>query len=99
MLETPALAIQSAMNEAVRMGEIVQESIDIVKDVLFTKRDEDIKALREDEDTVDKLCGSISNYVIKLSTLQISEQEHAETVKLLQVLSDVERVSDYCVNN
>ncbi len=98
MLETPALAIQSAMNEAVRMGEIVQESIDIVKDVLFTKRDEDIKALREDEDTVDKLCGSITNYVIKLSTLQISEQEHAETVKLLQVLSDVERVSDYCEN-
>ena len=98
MLETPALAIQSAMNEAVRMGEIVQESIDIVKDVLFTKRSEDIKALREDEETVDKLCGSISNYVIKLSTLQISEQEHAETVKLLQVLSDVERVSDYCEN-
>ena len=98
MLETPALAIQSAMNEAVRMGEIVQESIEIVKDILFTKRDEDIKALKEDEDTVDKLCGSISNYVIKLSTMQISEQEHAETVKLLQVLSDVERVSDYCEN-
>ena len=98
MLETPALAIQSAMNEAVRMGEIVQESIEIVKDVLFTKRDEDIKALRDDEETVDKLCGSVSNYVIKLSTLQISEQEHAETVKLLQVLSDVERVSDYCEN-
>ena len=98
MLETPAIAIQSAMNEAVRMGEIVQESIEIVKDVLFTKREEDIKALKEDEDTVDKLCGSISNYVIKLSTLQISEQEHAETVKLLQVLSDIERVSDYCEN-
>ena len=96
MLETPAIAIQSAMNEAVRMGEIVQESIEIVKDVLFTKREEDIKTLKEDEDTVDKLCGSISNYVIKLSTLQISEQEHAETVKLLQVLSDIERVSDYC---
>ena len=54
--------------------------------------------LREDETTVDKLCGEISNYVIKLSTLQISEQEHAETVKLLQVLSDIERVSDYCEN-
>ena len=98
MLETPAIAIQSAMNEAVRMGTIVERSIDIVKTVLFTKKDEDIKALREDETTVDKLCGEISNYVIKLSTLQISEQEHAETVKLLQVLSDVERVSDYCEN-
>lgn len=98
MLETPAIAIQSAMNEAVRMGEIVERSIDVVKTVLFSKKDEDIKTLREDEHTVDKLCGEISNYVIKLSTLQISEQEHAETVKLLQVLSDIERVSDYCEN-
>lgn len=98
MLETPAIAIQSAMNEAVRMGEIVERSIDVVKTVLFTKKDEDIKTLREDETTVDKLCGEISNYVIKLSTLQISEQEHAETVSLLQVLSDIERVSDYCEN-
>ena len=98
MLETPAIAIQSAMNEAVRMGEIVERSIDVVKTVLFTKKDEDIKTLREDETTVDKLCAEVSNYVIKLSTLQISEQEHAETVKLLQVLSDIERVSDYCEN-
>jgi len=98
MLETPAIAIQSAMNEAVRMGEIVERSVDVVKSVLFTKKAEDIKTLREDETTVDKLCAEISNYVIKLSTLQISEQEHAETVKLLQVLSDVERVSDYCEN-
>ena len=98
MLETPAIAIQSAMNEAVRMGTIVERSIEVVKSVLFTKKAEEIKALREDETTVDKLCGEISNYVIKLSTLQISEQEHAETVKLLQVLSDVERVSDYCEN-
>ena len=86
------------MNEAVRMGTIVERSIDVVKTVLFTKKDEDIKTLREDETTVDKLCAEISNYVIKLSTLQISEQEHAETVRLLQVLSDVERVSDYCEN-
>jgi len=98
MLETPAIAIQSAINESVRMGEIVERSIELVKDVLFTKKSEDIKALKEDEDTVDKLCGEISNYVIKLSTLQISESEHAETVSLLQVLSDIERVSDYCEN-
>ena len=98
MLETPAIAIQSAMNEAVRMGTIVERSIEVVKTVLFTKKTEDINVLREDETTVDKLCAEVSNYVIKLSTLQISEQEHAETVRLLQVLSDIERVSDYCEN-
>ena len=35
MLETPAIAIQSAMNEAVRMGEIVERSIEVVKTVLY----------------------------------------------------------------
>ena len=98
MLETPTIAIQSAINETIRMGEIVQESIEIVKDVLFTKKEEDIKTLKEDESTVDGLCGGISNYVIKLSSLQISEKEHQEAVSLLQILSDIERVSDYCEN-
>ena len=98
MLETPTIAIQSAINETRRMGYIVQESIDIVKNVLFTQKTEDIKSLKEDESTVDSLCGGISEYVIKLASLQISEQEHQEATSLLQILSDIERVSDYCEN-
>ena len=98
MLETPVIALQRTVAESIRMGEIVKESLGIVKDVLYTQKEEDIMQLKDDESTVDKLCGSISNYAIQLGSLQISEKEHQSIAHLLQVLSDIERVSDYCEN-
>ena len=98
MLETPSIALQSTISETIRMGEIVRQSLEVVKRVLYTKKEEDIALLKEDEDTVDKLCAGITDYTIKLGTLQISEREHQTVARLLQVLSDIERVSDYCEN-
>ncbi|MCF2679760.1 Na/Pi cotransporter family protein [Faecalicatena contorta] len=98
MLETPAIAVQSTVNETIRMGEIVRESLEVAKRVLYTQTDEDIMLLQDDETVVDKLCAGITDYAIKLSSLQISEKEHQKVSHLLQVLSDIERVSDYCEN-
>lgn len=98
MLETPGIALQSTIKETIRMGEIVKRSLEVVKTVLYTKDEKEIALLKEDEDTVDKLCAGITDYAIKLGTLQISEREHQTVARLLQVLSDIERVSDYCEN-
>ncbi len=98
MLETPGIAIQSTVSEAIRMGGIVRDSLEIVRTVLYTKKSEDIALLKEDETTVDKLCGSLSAFAIKIGALQISEKEHQSIAHLLQILSDMERVSDYCEN-
>ncbi len=98
MLETPVIAIQRTISEAIRMGEIVEETLDIAKHVLYTKNLGEIKKIKEDEEIVDRLCGTISEYAIRLGSLQISELEHQSVAHLLQVLSDVERVSDHCEN-
>lgn len=98
LLETPGIALQSTLNEAIRMGDLVQETLEIARNILFTKSEEDIEKLKEDEDTVDKMCAGITEYTIKLGAMQISEREHQTVSHLLQVLSDIERVSDYCEN-
>lgn len=98
MLETPVIALQSTINETLRMGDIVKRSLEKIGQVLDMKRPEDIAQLKEDEQTVDKLCAGITEYTIKLGTLQIGEKEHQTVARLLQVLSDIERVSDYCEN-
>ena len=36
--------------------------------------------------------------MIKLNSLSINEKEHQYIASLLQILSDIERVSDYCEN-
>ena len=98
ILETPSIALQSTVREVARMGEIVKDSLDVAKTVLFTLNDEDIHFLKEEETTVDKLSAGITDYAIKLSALQISEKEHQDVAHLLQLVSDIERISDYCEN-
>ncbi len=98
VLETPGIALQSTINEAVRMGELVMETMETARDILFTKAQPAIDQIREDESIVDKLCAGITDYAVRLSTMQISEKEHETVAHLLQILSDIERVSDYCEN-
>lgn len=98
MLQTPTIALQATMLEVGRMGNLVKETLDVARRVLFTKTSEDIHMLRDDEDKVDKLCAGITDYAIKITRLQISDQEHENVARLLQVVSDIERVGDYCEN-
>lgn len=98
VLETPGIALQSTLNEAIRMGELVMETMETARDVLFAKEQDAIDKIREDESAVDKLCAGITDYAVKLSTMRISEKEHETVARLLQILSDIERVSDYCEN-
>ena len=98
MLETPGIALQSTFSETLRMGHVVMDSLEKASSVLFTQSREDIQVLKTQEDLVDKLSAGISEYAIKISSLQVSDREHQEVAHLLQIISDMERVSDYCEN-
>ena len=98
VLQTPGIALQSTWNETIRMGELVLHSMETARNVLFTQSQEDIDTLKEDESIVDKMCAGITDYAIRLSGMQISEREHKSVSHMLQILSDVERISDYCEN-
>ena len=98
MLDTPIIAMQATIAEVGRMGEAVRATLEVAKRVLFTKSREDIQLVREDENIVDQYCHGITEYALKLTGLQISDKEHQHVARLVQVLSDLERVSDYCEN-
>lgn len=98
MLETPSIALQSTVSEMVRMGHVVRGTMDRTRDVLITKKREEIEKIREEETIADGLCKGITEYAIKLNTLSINEKEHQEVAGILQIVSDIERVSDYCEN-
>lgn len=98
MLQTPALALQATVSEVERMGHAVKGTMEIAKRVLFTQSREDIELLKSEEKKVDKLCAGITEYAIKITSLQITEKEHQYVARLLQVVSDIERICDYCEN-
>lgn len=98
MLSTPTIAIQATIAEVGNMGNMVKDTLDVTKRVLFTKNKEDIKLVCEDENTVDQYCSGIMDYALKITGLQISDKEHQHVARLIQVLSDMERIGDYCEN-
>ena len=98
MLETPGFAIQSLASEIVRMGRMVEHTVEIAKNVLFTLDERDIQAIKDEEKTVDALSDGITGFAIRLSSLQVSEKEHQYVSHMLQVVYDIKRVCDYCEN-
>ena len=98
MLETPAIALQSTEKELIRMGHIVADTLRKSREVMFTLDEEVIHNIKEEEDVVDRLSAGITAYAVKITSLSVSEKEHKEVTHLLQVLSDMERISDYCEN-
>ncbi len=98
MLETPAIALQSLTEELLNMGNVVNEVLQLASGVLVQPDHEQIQKIRELENHVDEMTTAITDYSIQLCTLEISPQEHRKTVQILQTVSDMERISDQCVN-
>lgn len=98
MLETPAIALQTVRREVCRMGKIVNGTMKKAEEVLFTQDQETIAGIREEESVADRLCKGITDYLLRISSLSINEKEHQHVASLLQIVTDMERVSDYCEN-
>ena len=98
MLETPAIALQTVRREVCRMGKIVNGTMEKAEEVLFTQDQETIAGIREEESVADRLCKGITDYLLRISSLSINEKEHQHVASLLQIVTDMERVSDYCEN-
>lgn len=98
MLETPGIAIQSVYSEILRMGALVEKTLKNTVDAISTSDKDKIKKIKEQEKQVDRMTDGITEYIMKLSTFQISEREHEEVVRMLQTISDMERISDHCEN-
>ena len=98
ILETPSLAVEGAKLEAIRLGHIAEENLKCAIDALIETDHEKIEEVKNRENVIDKVCDNISEYLIKLCTLQIGERDNQTTTSLLNTISDMERVGDHAEN-
>lgn len=98
LLNTPPMALQRCHEVSVEMAEV---SVGALKDslaCLLYYTPELAEKVREKEDKSDHYEDLISSYLIKLSHLPISEDDSAESAKLLKAIGDFERIADHAVN-
>ena len=98
LLMTPPMALERCHDVA---SDMARCSVQTLKDSLksFSEYSADLaSSIRENEDKSDHYEDILGTYLVKLSALQISEDDSAETAKLLHIIGDFERISDHGVD-
>ena len=95
---TPAVAVERCKDVTQTMAEIsvdaIEKSLQLLSEYNADLGEEIIKA----EKKADKYEDKLGSYLVKVSALELSDEDGAETTKLLHIISDFERISDHAVN-
>ncbi|NLM10883.1 MAG: Na/Pi cotransporter family protein [Clostridiaceae bacterium] len=96
-VSSPAVALNLAMQEMLRMGKIVQKMITSTKIVILEQKELVIQEINEMEDTVDMLQNEILNYLSKIISQNVlSEAESVRLTGYMRMVHDLERIGDHC---
>ena len=99
MLKTPSIALGQAMQETLRMGDLVKESQQEVKDLIINNKAKNYESIMEREKVINSMQRSITNYLVALSRESLlNDSEHKEIDDLLYMINDIERVGDHIKN-
>jgi phosphate:Na+ symporter len=94
VLSTPAFAFGQAKREVIRMAGIVQDMLE--KTIIIFKQDapQIIGEIEDLEDRTDILYKDIKNYLIEVSQQPISQDQAAQQLELIILISDLEHIAD-----
>lgn len=98
LLGTPYVAVQTAMEETVRMGEMACWNVQRAVEALFEKDEEKVNEVFNEERGINELQKKLNDYLIKLTNLNISEAAQRRVSELFHMVSDIERVGDHADN-
>lgn len=95
---TPYVAVQTAMEETIRMGEMACWNVQRAVEALFEKDEEKVNEVFNEERGINELQKKLNDYLIKLTNLSISEAAQRRVSQLFHMVSDIERVGDHADN-
>ncbi len=97
LLATPPFALQQCRTVAIEMANGVSQTLKGGIRSLTELDDELAASIRKGEDQADHYEDILGTYLVKLSSLNIGDDESAEAAMLLKAIGDLERISDYGV--
>ncbi|MBQ7759046.1 Na/Pi cotransporter family protein [Anaerotignum sp.] len=98
MMSTPSVAVEGAKLETIRLGRIARENLSMA---LVTLKDHDenkIAEVKQREGTINKVCDSVSEYLVELCMHHLNDKDNEMVTSLLNTISDMERIGDHAEN-
>ncbi len=98
VLNTPPIALGQARAETKRMAQICLDMLD--ETVLFMQDMDEkrIPGLEKKEDMVDLLQKEITDFLVALSQMSITQETSRDIASMMHMVNDLERVGDHCEN-
>ena len=98
IFESPAFALDTAGLEVIHMGQITIGNVKKSIDAIITGRLEEIEEVYKVEKTIDAMEKMLTEYLIKIDNLSLTEHQKRVVNDLFYSVSDIERVGDHAEN-
>ncbi len=98
LLNNPAVAIGQVGRELVHMAEMAEKNLKLAGKALVEGDEKAIEKVYQREDRIDEHEKGIIDFVIRLSNLNVSQEENDRLASYLQIAHDIERIGDHAEN-
>lgn len=96
--QSPSVAIGQAKEEIIRMGNFGVQGLNEAFEYLKTGNKKHAETANQIEDAINNLDYRITDYLVEISSENISPLESARHMKLLETVRDIERIGDHFDN-
>ena len=98
LFATPSVAVDRSKAVTEKMAEISATSIKDSFSLLDSFDSALCDRIIQDENKVDKYEDKLGTYLVKVSSLDLTDKDSAQVTQLLHIINDFERISDHAVN-
>jgi len=97
-LQNPYIAIMQTIKEILRMGKHAYKSVEKSLDLILNFDYKIFKNILDREELINFLEREITEYLVKLSNMQINEHQSKTISALYHIINDIERIGDHAKN-
>ncbi|MEG0688377.1 MAG: Na/Pi cotransporter family protein [Hungatella sp.] len=98
IFESPAFAVETAALEIVHMGQITMGNVKSGIDAIITGNIDEVENVYRVEKTINNMEKMLTEYLIKIDNLSLTEHQKLVVNDLFYSVSDMERVGDHAEN-
>ncbi|MEO1771384.1 Na/Pi symporter [Candidatus Enterococcus ferrettii] len=95
---SPNMAIEQASNEVIQMGRYVLSALDAAKNFYLDPKNEWQEDVSQYEDAINRFDVELTEFLVKISTAELSDLESQEQAMMMEFTKDFERMGDHCIN-
>lgn len=98
LLRTPPMAVRQVKLEIERMASVAMHNFDLAIEMITDLNFEKEQEFKDNEKQLNFLNRQLVNFIVRLNTAPLREEDHVFLTSAIRVTSDVERVGDYAEN-